>query len=158
MVGLPDFRFNSKSGPLATQPLFDHSKSRLVRISDPHCIIFWCIFHWVLIYIINYRYDRAVVHGPEGQSVEKGRSLEDGHRVGVGQEVQVCQPGPGTFSNIAARYLISVNKPFLPVEHRSYNEFFKLAYTFLIPPPPPPLKLSLVNRFGGAKGAAPYKA
>ena len=24
---------------------------------------------------------------------------------------------------------------FLPVEHRSYNEFFKLTSTFLIPPP-----------------------
>ena len=32
---------------------------------------------------------------------------------------------------------------FLPVEHRSYNEIFKLAYTFLIPPPPPPPPLKL---------------
>ena len=37
MVGLPDFRSCSKSRPFATQPIFDHSKSRLVRISDPHC-------------------------------------------------------------------------------------------------------------------------
>ena len=35
MVGLPDFGSHSKSRPLETQPLFDHSKSRLVRISDP---------------------------------------------------------------------------------------------------------------------------
>ena len=32
MVGLPDFRSHSKSGPLATQHLF-------VWISDPHCIL-----------------------------------------------------------------------------------------------------------------------
>ena len=38
VVGLPDFRSHSKSGPCATQPLFHHSKSRLVQISDPHCI------------------------------------------------------------------------------------------------------------------------
>ena len=37
MVGLPDFRSHSKCGPFATQPLFNHSKFRLVRISDPHC-------------------------------------------------------------------------------------------------------------------------
>ena len=37
MVGLPGFRSHSKSGPFATQPLFYYSKSRLVRISDPHC-------------------------------------------------------------------------------------------------------------------------
>ena len=38
MVGLPDFRSHSKSGPFATQPVFDHWKSRLVWISDPQCI------------------------------------------------------------------------------------------------------------------------
>ena len=27
-----------KSGPFATQPLIDHSKSRLVQISDSHCV------------------------------------------------------------------------------------------------------------------------
>ena len=37
MVGLPDFKSHSKSRPFATQPLFDHSKSRLVWVSDPHC-------------------------------------------------------------------------------------------------------------------------
>ena len=37
MVGLPDFRSHSKSRPFATQPLFEHTKSRLVRISDSHC-------------------------------------------------------------------------------------------------------------------------
>ena len=37
MVGLLDFRSHSKSGPFATQLLNDHLKSRLVRISDPHC-------------------------------------------------------------------------------------------------------------------------
>ena len=34
MVGLQDFRTYSKSGPFATQPVFDHLKSRLVPISD----------------------------------------------------------------------------------------------------------------------------
>ena len=38
IVVLPDFRSHSKSRPFATQPLFDHSKSRLVQISDPHSI------------------------------------------------------------------------------------------------------------------------
>ena len=38
MVALPDFRSRSKSGPVATQTLFDHLKFRLVRISDPYCI------------------------------------------------------------------------------------------------------------------------
>ena len=37
MVGLPNFRLHSKSGPFATKPLFDYLKSTLVRISDPHC-------------------------------------------------------------------------------------------------------------------------
>ena len=32
-----DFRCHSKSRSFATQPLLDHSKSRLGRISDPHC-------------------------------------------------------------------------------------------------------------------------
>ena len=39
MARLLDFRSHSKSGPFANQPLFDHSKSRLVQISDPHCIV-----------------------------------------------------------------------------------------------------------------------
>ena len=38
MVGLPDFRSHSKSKTFATQPLFEHSKSRLVWISDPTVI------------------------------------------------------------------------------------------------------------------------
>ena len=38
MARLLDFRSHSKSGPFVTQSLFDHSKSRLVRILDPHCI------------------------------------------------------------------------------------------------------------------------
>ena len=38
IVGLLDFRSHSKSRPFATQPLLDHSKSRLGQISDPHCI------------------------------------------------------------------------------------------------------------------------
>ena len=33
----PDFRSHSKFGPFATQPLLDHSKPKLVRISDPLC-------------------------------------------------------------------------------------------------------------------------
>ena len=33
----PDFRSHSKSRTFAIQPLCDPSKSRLVRISDPHC-------------------------------------------------------------------------------------------------------------------------
>ena len=37
MFGLRDFKSHSKSRPFSTQPLFDHSKSRLVRISDPYC-------------------------------------------------------------------------------------------------------------------------
>ena len=36
MVWLLDFRSPLKSGPFATQPHFNHSKSRLVRISDLH--------------------------------------------------------------------------------------------------------------------------
>ena len=44
MVGLPDFRSHSKSGPFATQPLFDHSKSKLVRLSDPRCIWMFPVF------------------------------------------------------------------------------------------------------------------
>ena len=36
MVGLLDFGSHSKSRPFEAQPLFDHSKSRLVWISDPH--------------------------------------------------------------------------------------------------------------------------
>ena len=36
MVGLLDFRTHSKSRPFAIQPLFDHSKYRLVLISDCH--------------------------------------------------------------------------------------------------------------------------
>ena len=37
MVGLPHFRSHLKSRPFAAQPLIDHSKFRLVRISYPHC-------------------------------------------------------------------------------------------------------------------------
>ena len=37
MVRLLDFRSCSKSRPFANQSLFDHSKSGLVWISDPHC-------------------------------------------------------------------------------------------------------------------------
>ena len=36
MIGLPDFRSHSKSRPFANQPLFDHSKSRLVQLSNRH--------------------------------------------------------------------------------------------------------------------------
>ena len=42
MVELPDFRSHSNFGPFSTQPLFDHLKSRLARISDPHCT--WFLF------------------------------------------------------------------------------------------------------------------
>ena len=38
MIGLPDFRSHWKSGPFETQPLINQLKSRLVQISDPHCI------------------------------------------------------------------------------------------------------------------------
>ena len=56
--GLLDFRSHSKFGPLATQPLFDHSKSRLVRISgfqihivlsllkNPYDLIIFIIFNF----------------------------------------------------------------------------------------------------------------
>ena len=43
MVELSDFRSHSKSGPYANQPLFDHSKSRLIQISDPHCKPNWLL-------------------------------------------------------------------------------------------------------------------
>ena len=51
MVGLPHSRSYLKSRPFATQPLLDHSKSRLGRISDPHCIqltieLFFTFFHF----------------------------------------------------------------------------------------------------------------
>ena len=46
MVGLPDFRSHSKSGPFANQPLFDHSKSGQGRISDPHCSLGWELEFW----------------------------------------------------------------------------------------------------------------
>ena len=36
MVGVADFRSHLPR-PFATQPLFDHLKTKLVRISDPHC-------------------------------------------------------------------------------------------------------------------------
>ena len=38
MAGLSDFRSHSKSRPFASQPLYIHLKSKLVWISDPHCI------------------------------------------------------------------------------------------------------------------------
>ena len=34
----PGFQIHLISWPVATQPLFDHSKSRQVRISDPHSV------------------------------------------------------------------------------------------------------------------------
>ena len=37
MVGLPHFRFHSKSRIFPNQPLFDHSKPSLAQISDLHC-------------------------------------------------------------------------------------------------------------------------
>ena len=37
MFGVPDFRSYSRSGPFGNKPLFDHWKSILVQISDPHC-------------------------------------------------------------------------------------------------------------------------
>ena len=40
MAGLLNLRSHSKSRPFANRPLFNHSKSRQVRISDPHCILF----------------------------------------------------------------------------------------------------------------------
>ena len=36
MTGFLDFRSHSESWPFANHPLFDHSKTRLVRISDPN--------------------------------------------------------------------------------------------------------------------------
>ena len=38
MIELPDFRSHLKFRSFVTQPLFNYSKSRLFRISDPHCI------------------------------------------------------------------------------------------------------------------------
>ena len=40
IVGLPDFRSRLKFRAFATQPLLDHSKSKQVKISDPHCVVF----------------------------------------------------------------------------------------------------------------------
>ena len=40
IVGVPDFRSHTKSGPFANQPFLDQSKSGRVWISDPHCIDF----------------------------------------------------------------------------------------------------------------------
>ena len=45
MVGPLDFRSHSKSKPFATPPLFDHSKSRLVQISDPYYT--GLVFKWL---------------------------------------------------------------------------------------------------------------
>ena len=39
MVQLPDFRSYLKTRPFAPKPLFNHSKSRLFWISDPHCLL-----------------------------------------------------------------------------------------------------------------------
>ena len=44
MIGLPDFRSHSKTRPFTTQPLLDHSKFRLGRMSDPYCIQKLCVF------------------------------------------------------------------------------------------------------------------
>ena len=45
MVGLPDIRSHLKSPPFTTHPLFDHSKSRLIQISDPHYTIIVFLKH-----------------------------------------------------------------------------------------------------------------
>ena len=36
IVGLADIRSHLQSGPFANQPFLNHSKPRLVQISDPH--------------------------------------------------------------------------------------------------------------------------
>ena len=53
MVGLPDFRSHSKSGPFSTQPLFYYWKSRLVRISDPPVVNLdpYCTFNMLTSYL-----------------------------------------------------------------------------------------------------------
>ena len=56
MVGLPDFRFHSKYRPFVTQLLFDHSKSRLILISDPHCITNFSSAFFVDLFLLNRRY------------------------------------------------------------------------------------------------------
>ena len=62
MVGLPNFRSHSKSRPFLAKPLFDHSKSRLVWNSDPHCRFnshsptnfFQVKFHIILVFYYFY--------------------------------------------------------------------------------------------------------
>ena len=68
---LQDFRSHSKSGPFATQPIFNHSKSRLVQISDPHCIltIFRMLFPGVLVlHLVNNVTFNHFGHPTQGRS------------------------------------------------------------------------------------------
>ena len=53
MVGLPNFRSHSKSGPFETKPLINHSQSRLVLISDHHCSLIFQIPTVVVYAICN---------------------------------------------------------------------------------------------------------
>ena len=77
MVGLSDFRSHSKSRPFATQPLFDHSKSRLVRISDLHCVK---IFLWSLLaeYLPKFLFFHLAGHVLKVFSLHGRICLEDG--------------------------------------------------------------------------------
>ena len=58
MVELPDLRCHSKSKTLVTQPLFDHLKSRLVWISDPHCMIRNVCWKWKNLFRILHLFNR----------------------------------------------------------------------------------------------------
>ena len=53
---LPYFRSHSKSRPFANQRLFDHSKSKLVQFSVPHCIFWFTVSadaNWVWHFFFN---------------------------------------------------------------------------------------------------------
>ena len=44
-LGCLVFKWHSKTRPFGIQPLFDHSNTRRVRYSDPHCILSQSQYH-----------------------------------------------------------------------------------------------------------------
>ena len=71
LAGLPDHRSHFKSGPFETQPLFDHSKFRLVWISDPNCICSYQCHIPTTVVLETSRialYSLARIIAPEGRS------------------------------------------------------------------------------------------
>ena len=61
----PDFIHHLKSGPFATQPFFDHLKSRLVWILDPHCVWKPNILVWYLVYSCIFGCFKAMARKPD---------------------------------------------------------------------------------------------